>query len=169
MISHAGGTVLSKLSFENIYITLDLVVWLLFHFSSMYEKCIGILFILYIWWSHCKSLATFTFGADIPSLGDFSGHIVILGKIRKIYFENFWVSLRSIFFHLVWIELIWEWQTGNLLERTTSTKPLRNNVYAFPTHTKWDFPPECCKSSRKDSLSLFLEFYPCFLENNALK
>ena len=129
----------------------------------------GILFILYIWWSHCKSLATFTFGADIPSLGDFSGHIVNLGEIRKIYFENFWVSLRSIFFHLVWIELMWEWQTRNPLERTTSTEPLRNNVYAFPKHTKWDFPPECCKSSRKDSLSLFLEFYPCCLENNALK
>ena len=69
----------------------------------------GILFILYIWWSHCKIFATFTFGADIPSLGDFSGQVVILEKNRKIYFKNFWVSLRSIFFHLVWIELIWEW------------------------------------------------------------
>ena len=88
---------------------------------------------------------------------------------KNLLWKLFWFSKRSIFFHLVWIELIWEWQTGNPLERTTSTKPLRNNVYAFPTHTKWDFPPEWCKFSRKDSLSLFLAFCPCFLENKALK
>ena len=36
-----------------------------------------------------QNFATFTFGAVIPSLGDFSGHIVILEKIRKIYFKKF--------------------------------------------------------------------------------
>ena len=146
---------------------------MLFHFSSLYEKIHSFGWEYYSFCTYseaiAKILATFTFGAGVPSLGDFSGQVVILMKIRKFYFENFWVSLRSIFFHLVWIELIWEWQTGNLLERTSSTEPLRNNVYAFPTHTKWDFPPECCKSSRKDSLSMFLEFYPCSLENNAVK
>ena len=139
-------------------------------FMNVWENpfiCMGILFILYIWWSHCKSLATFTVGAGIPSLGDFSGHI--LRKIRKFYFENFWVSLWSLFFHVVWIELIWEWQTGNPLERTTSTKVLRKGVYVFGTDTDWDFPPGSSKTSQKDSLSLYLEFYPCFLENNVLK
>ena len=110
IIFYEDGIEVSKLSFENIYFTLNLVVEVLFHFSSLYVKIHSFGWGYYSFCTYGEAIAKFwqhfTFGAVIPSLGDFSGHIVILEKIRKIDFKNFWVSLRSIFFHLVWIELI---------------------------------------------------------------
>ena len=92
IIFYEDGIEVNKLSFENIYFNFESGGLRLSIFHHCMRKSIHldgniIHFVHTV--KPLQNFATFTFGADIPSLGDFSGHIVILEKIRKIYFKNF--------------------------------------------------------------------------------